>query len=88
MPENRRHDGETLEQAWDRFVLDHQQPFVKHVGARGRYGIKDILGGHALTNLIVSYTRENPRDAGHWWLYTIIAGVLGTVGSAVVGYIY
>ena len=72
------HDGETLAEAITRLKLVITRPFTRHPEARGRLGWKDLLGGHAAMNVLVSYTRENPRDAGHYWAYSTL--VLLAVG--------
>lgn len=73
MTESKQHDGETLAEARDRFSDDVEDLFDRHSKSRGRYGWVDLLMGHALVNLFVTYCREQPRGAGHWWAYQTIA---------------
>ena len=80
MSEARRHDGETLGQAVDRLGDDLEDPFDRHRGSRGRHGWRDLLGGHALVNVVVAWCRERPRTAGHVLAYALV-GLLAGVAA-------
>jgi hypothetical protein len=71
--EPRRHDGETLKQAFDRLSDNIEDPFDRHRNSRNRYGWKDLLFGHALTNVFVTLARERPQQAG----YLLLAAAVG-----------
>jgi hypothetical protein len=73
------HDGETLDQARHRFWLNVRHPFTRHPEARNRYGWLDLLAGHAVTNLYVTYARERPRSAGHLWRYSVLVLLVAVV---------
>lgn len=70
------HDGETLAEAKDRLSDDIEDPWDRHTKSRGRTGFKDLIGGHAPLNVLVSWFREKPRDAAHWVAYFGIAIVV------------
>jgi hypothetical protein len=81
------HDGEGLDAAWRRFRLDMRRPFARHPESRGRYGWSDLLGGHALINLVVEFTRERPHTFAKAWLLQCLAiavllGLVAWTGSA------
>jgi hypothetical protein len=66
------HDGETLDQAKARFIYGLRHPFTRNPAARNRMGWYDTIWGHSTTNLYVTYCREEPRNAGHVWRYSVI----------------
>ena len=81
MSEARRHDGETLGQAVDRLGDDLEDPFDRHRGSRGRHGWRDLLGGHALVNVVVAWCRERPRTAGHVLAYALVGLLAGAAAG-------
>jgi hypothetical protein len=78
-----QHDGENLTQAKARWLYGLRHPWTRNPAARNRYGWQDFLAGHSTTNLYVTYAREQPRDAGHAWRYS----VLFLLALAVIGWI-
>lgn len=76
------HDGETLAEAIARLKLVVTRPFTRHPEARGRLGWKDLLGGHALVNIPVSYAREYPQMAGKIWMATTGVALVALTGYA------
>jgi hypothetical protein len=82
---NRTHDGETLAQATDRFSDNLEDPFDRHRASRGREGWRDVLAGHAFVNVLVSWCREDPYKAGHWFSYVILLdfALLGVIVALV-----
>ncbi len=67
MTESHSHDSEGLAAAIDRLGDDVEDPFDEHAKSRGRFGWYDLAAFHAVTNVFVSYCREQPRGAGHVW---------------------
>ncbi len=80
MIESKGHDGETLPEALDRVSDNFEDLGDKHRKSRGRYGWKDLLGGHAFVNVLVTWCREQPRSAGHVWFFQTLATVVVGVG--------
>ena len=79
------HDGETLPQALARWRFGLRHPWTRNPAARNRLGIVDTLCGHSTTNLYVTYARENPRDAGHAWRYSVL-GLSALLALALLGW--
>ena len=77
------HDGETFAAAKARYWHGLRHPFTRNPAARNRYGWADFLAGHSITNLYVTWAREQPRSAGHLWRYTAIALAAVAVFAAV-----
>lgn len=67
------HDGESYAEAKVRFWYGLRHPWTRNPAARNRYGWYDFIAGHSTTNLYVSWTRENGRDAGHLIRYLVWA---------------
>jgi hypothetical protein len=64
-----RHDGEGLDAAWLRLRRDILHPLTRHPESRGRYGWADLLGGHAVVNVVVEGAREYPQTCAKAWLW-------------------
>jgi hypothetical protein len=87
MTESAHHDGETMVQAKARFWYGIRHPFTCNPLARNRYGWWDFVAGHSTTNLYVTYCRENPREAGHAWRYTVLE-LLAVIAVLAAGWIW
>jgi hypothetical protein len=70
------HDGEGLDAAWSRLRGDILHPWLRHDASRGRYGWRDLLGGHAVVNVVVEGVRAYPQTAAKAWLVQSLATVL------------
>jgi hypothetical protein len=70
------HDGEGLDAAWLRLRRDIRQPLTRHPQSRGRRGWRDVVGGHALVNVVVEGTRRYPQTVAKGVLLGALANAL------------
>jgi hypothetical protein len=70
------HDGEGPGAAWRRLINDIRHPWTRHAASRNRYGWRDLLGLHAVTNVVVEMARAYPQGFAKAWMWQTLATVL------------